>query len=71
MERINKMNKTVKENIVELLVKGHTDEEIAEMLKISKHTIKSVVAVLERKYMVKHHKYLAYHIGYEKGRNDS
>ncbi len=61
------MNKTVEENIAELLVKGHTDNEIAEILKISKHTVKSVVAALERKYMVRNHTYLAYLIGYEKG----
>ncbi len=54
------MNKTVQENVAELLIKGHTDVEIAEILKISKHTVKSHIAILERKYMVKNYTNLAY-----------
>lgn len=65
------MNKTVQENIVELLVKGYTDNEIAEILKISKHTVKSIIASLEYKNKVRNHTNLAYHIGYDKGRIDS
>lgn len=65
------MNKTVQENIVELLVKGYTTKEIATALNISLHTVKSVVAGLERKYMVRNHTYLAYLVGYDRGRIDS
>ncbi len=62
------MNKTVQENIVELLIKGHTNNEITEILKISKHTVTSVIAALEHKYMFINHTYLAYLIGYDKGK---
>lgn len=65
------MNNSVKENVLEYLVKGFSDKEIAEILKISQHTVNSYVVAFKRKYMVRNRTYLAYLVGYDKGRTDN
>ena len=65
------MNKTVKEMVLEYLIQGYTDKEIIETLKISKHTLKSIIAAFKREYMVRNRTYLAYLVGYDRGRIDS